>query len=75
MLHSSDPETMRQMGYRVVDALVEYWQSLPNRPIGKRTDRAELERLLNEPTPQQPQPFEQVLDEFLHKTQVATYPP
>ncbi|MCX7925113.1 MAG: aminotransferase class V-fold PLP-dependent enzyme [Fimbriimonadales bacterium] len=62
-----DAETMRQMGYRVVDALVDYWQSLPARPLGKRPPREALERLLNEPTPQQPQSFEAVLDEFLQK--------
>lgn len=58
---------MRQMGYRVVDLLVDYWQSLPTRPIGKRADRACLEALLNEPTPDQPQPFERVLQEFLQR--------
>ncbi|GIV10599.1 MAG: L-2,4-diaminobutyrate decarboxylase [Fimbriimonadales bacterium] len=62
-----DPEAMRQMGYRVVDALVDYWQSLPDRPIGKRADRIDLERLLHESTPIDAQPFEQVLEEFLHK--------
>lgn len=62
-----DADVMRQMGYRVVDALVDYWQSLPSRPLGTRPDRATLENLLNEPTPQQPQPFETVLDEFLQK--------
>ncbi|MCS7273727.1 MAG: aminotransferase class V-fold PLP-dependent enzyme [Fimbriimonadales bacterium] len=62
-----DPETMRQMGYRVVDTLVAYWQSLPARPIGTRPAPAMLEALLNEPTPTTPQPFEQVLNEFLEK--------
>jgi len=62
-----DAETMRQMGYRVIDLLVDYWQNLPNRPIGKRAELATLEPLLAEPTPTAPQPFEQVLDEFLQK--------
>ncbi len=62
-----DADTMRQMGYRVVDALVDYWQSLHERPLGKRPPREALELLLTEPTPQQPQPFETVLDEFLQK--------
>jgi aromatic-L-amino-acid decarboxylase len=62
-----DAETMRQMGYRVIDLLVDYWQSLPDRPIGRRADLATLEPLLAEPTPTAPQPFEQVLDEFLQK--------
>jgi aromatic-L-amino-acid decarboxylase len=62
-----DAETMRRMGYRVIDLLVDYWQGLPNRPIGARADRATLEPLLAEPTPTAPQPFEQALDEFLQK--------
>lgn len=62
-----DPESMRQMGYRVVDTLVAYWQSLASRPIGQRAERLHLESLLNEPTPTTPQPFEQVLEEFLNK--------
>jgi aromatic-L-amino-acid decarboxylase len=62
-----DAETMRQMGYRVIDLLVDYWQTLPDRPIGNRAERATLEPLLAEPTPTAPQPFEQVLDEFLRK--------
>ena len=60
-----DAETMRQMGYRVIDLLVDYWQSLPDRPIGRRADLATLAPLLAEPTPTAPQPFEQALDEFV----------
>jgi aromatic-L-amino-acid decarboxylase len=62
-----DAERMRQMGYRVIDLLVDYWQTLPDRPIGNRAELAKLEPLLAEPTPTAPQPFEQVLDEFLRK--------
>ncbi len=62
-----DSETMRQMGYRVVDTLVDYWRTLPDRPIGTRPHPETLQAMLSEPTPTQPTPFEQVLDEFLHK--------
>jgi Glutamate decarboxylase and related PLP-dependent proteins len=62
-----DAERMRQMGYRVIDLLVDYWQTLPDRPIGNRAELATLEPLLAEPTPTAPQPFEQVLDEFVQK--------
>ncbi|MEN3001316.1 MAG: aminotransferase class V-fold PLP-dependent enzyme [Armatimonadota bacterium] len=61
------PETMRQMGYRLIDLLVDYWQSLPQQPIGRRPPREELEPLLAEPLPTTPQPFEQVLQEFQQK--------
>lgn len=62
-----EPETMRHLGYRVIDTLVDYWQSLPERPIGTRPTREAMETLLNEPLPTTPQPFEAVLDEFLTK--------
>ncbi|GBC93971.1 L-2,4-diaminobutyrate decarboxylase [bacterium HR15] len=62
-----DPETMRQMGYHIIDLLVDYWQHLPQQPIGRRPSREELESLLMEPIPTTPQPFEQVLHEFQQK--------
>ncbi len=55
------------MGYRIIDLLVDYWQSLPRQPIGRRPTREELERLLAEPIPTAPQSFEQVLVEFQQK--------
>ena len=60
-----DAETMRHMGYRVVDTLVDYWQRLPELPLGKRPSPEALAPLLSEPTPQTPQPFEAVLNAFL----------
>lgn len=62
-----DPDTMRQIGYRVIDTLVDYWQNLPERPIGTRPSREAMEALLNEPIPQTPQPFDSVLDAFLEE--------
>jgi glutamate/tyrosine decarboxylase-like PLP-dependent enzyme len=62
-----EPERMREMGYRVVDMLVDYWQKLPHQPIGSRPPREVLEPLLAEPIPIAPQPFEQVLQEFQQK--------
>jgi aromatic-L-amino-acid decarboxylase len=62
-----EPEQMRQMGYRVVDMLVDYWQQLPHQPIGSRPPREVLEPLLAEPIPTTPQPFDQVLQEFQQK--------
>ncbi|MER3402305.1 MAG: hypothetical protein C4337_03160 [Armatimonadota bacterium] len=62
-----DPETMRRIGYQIIDRLVDYWQNLPNRPIGTRPARETLEALLNEPIPHTPQAFESVLSEFEEK--------
>ncbi|MFQ3610778.1 MAG: aspartate aminotransferase family protein [Fimbriimonadales bacterium] len=61
------PDQLRQAGYKVIDTLVDYWQNLHERPIGRRPTRAEMEALLSEPIPTEPQPFEQVLNEFLDK--------
>lgn len=55
------------MGYRVIDLLVDYWQSLSQQPLGRRPPREELEPLLSEPIPTAPQPFETVLQEFQQK--------
>ncbi len=66
-LEFENPETMRQMGYRVIDLLVDYWRTLPERPLGRRPTREAMESLLNEPLPTQAQPFESVLNEFLQK--------
>jgi aromatic-L-amino-acid decarboxylase len=55
---------MRQMGYRVIDLLVDYWQSLPDQPLGKRATRQEMEALLREPLPLHGSPFEEVIRQF-----------
>lgn len=66
-LEFENPETMRRWGYQVIDLLVDYWQTLPERPIGKRPTREAMETLLSEPLPSTPQPFEQVLNQFLEQ--------
>ncbi|MCW5934093.1 MAG: decarboxylase, partial [Fimbriimonadia bacterium] len=55
------PEHMREMGYQVIDALVDYWQNLPESKIGARATRDELESLLRVAPPEQGEPFEAVL--------------
>lgn len=59
-----DPETMRQVGYRVVDMIVEHFSTLRQVPLGRRGERAELARRLQEPIPQQGTPIGQVLEQF-----------
>ena len=47
------PDEMRALGYRVVDAIVEHFERLPETsPVG-RGERPELEALLREPPPEQ----------------------
>lgn len=45
------PDEMRRLGYRAVDLVVEHLQTLPARPVGGPTRRAELEAVLREPLP------------------------
>jgi aromatic-L-amino-acid decarboxylase len=46
-------EEMRNLGYRVVDLLVEHCSDLPQKPVTRRADRVTLEALLREPLPEQ----------------------
>jgi aromatic-L-amino-acid decarboxylase len=57
-------EEMRKLGYAVVDLLVEYVQSLGEERAVVLAERREMEALLREPLPEQPQPMERVLAEF-----------
>lgn len=61
-----DPETMRAMGYRVVDALIEREAVLDDGPAWQGATRARLEELLREPPPDRAQPFESILHQLVH---------
>ena len=55
------PERMREIGYRVVDLLVEHLATLPAQPVGAKGDPAVLIPALNQPAPEQGAEFETVL--------------
>ncbi|MBZ5612019.1 MAG: decarboxylase [Acidobacteriia bacterium] len=55
------PERMREIGYRVVDCLVEHLATLPTQPVGAKADPAVLIPALQEPAPEQGAEFETVL--------------
>lgn len=59
------PDQMRALGYRVVDAIVEHFEKLPDKPPSRRRTRAALEALLREPPPEHGQPVEAVLEQAL----------
>jgi aromatic-L-amino-acid decarboxylase len=44
-------DQMRELGYRVIDVLVEHFNELRNKPVTSVAERAELERRLREPLP------------------------
>jgi len=58
-----DTETMREMGYRVVDMIVEHLGALPAKPASTCAPREELEARLREPAPQEGAHFESVLEQ------------
>jgi len=43
---------MRELGYRVVDLLVEHFEALPGKPVVRKASRQDLERRLAEPLPE-----------------------
>jgi aromatic-L-amino-acid decarboxylase len=55
-------ERMREIGYQVIDRLVEHLSSLPNQPVGTKGDPASLLRKFAEPAPEQGIEFEAVLE-------------
>src|SRR5207253_1478394 len=66
-----DSATLREMSNEVVTWVVQHFATLPEQPIGRTAGRAETERLLREPPPEQGSDFLQVLEEFQQK--IAPY--
>ena len=46
-----DAEKMRELGYRVVDTLIDQIETLPDQPVGRTASPAELAAKLREPLP------------------------
>src|SRR5215467_5287032 len=57
-------EEMRSLGYRVVDQIVEHFETLANKPVMRVSPRAELEAELREPLPERPTPVDALLDQL-----------
>lgn len=57
-------EEMRSLGYRIVDQIVEHFETLASRPVMRVSPRAELEAELREPLPEEPTPIESLLDQL-----------
>jgi aromatic-L-amino-acid decarboxylase len=55
------PERMREIGYRVVDRIVDHLATLRDQPVGAKGDPAALLAALAEPAPEQGMEFEAVL--------------
>lgn len=58
------PDEMRQLGYRVIDQIVEYYQTVADQPVMRLSPRTELEPRLREPLPEQPADPNSLLDQL-----------
>ncbi len=54
-------DEMRALGHRVVDLLVEHFETLANKPVTRGGTPTELNAALREPIPEQGRPIEEVL--------------
>jgi glutamate/tyrosine decarboxylase-like PLP-dependent enzyme len=57
-------DEMRQLGYRIVDQIVEHFENLSSKPVMRVSPRAELEARLREPLPEQPTPIDSLLEQL-----------
>jgi glutamate/tyrosine decarboxylase-like PLP-dependent enzyme len=57
-------EEMRSLGYRIVDQIVEHFETLANKPVMRVSPRVDLEAELREPLPEEPTPVETLLDQL-----------
>src|SRR5262249_28208170 len=57
-------EEMRQIGYRVVDAIVRHLSTLTDQPVGSKGDPATLLPRFAEPPPEHGTPFPELLDQL-----------
>jgi aromatic-L-amino-acid decarboxylase len=57
-------DEMRSLGYRIVDQIVEHFETLANKPVTRVSPRVELEAELREPLPEEATPIESLLDQL-----------
>lgn len=55
------PAEMRQLGYRVVDLIADHFSRLPEKPVGRKGDPAELRPAFLEPPPDAAVPVDEIL--------------
>ena len=55
------PQEFRTYGYRLVDWVADYWESLEHRPILPSVAPGEVRSRLPEHPPEEPEPFEEVI--------------
>ncbi len=57
-------EEMREIGYRVIDMLVDYYEDRADRPVAEKLDYEALDAILREPLPRKGMPWREALEQF-----------
>jgi len=57
-------EEMREIGYRVIDMLVDYYEDRADRPVAEKLDYEALDAILREPLPREGRPWREALEQF-----------
>ena len=57
-------EEMREIGYAVIDSLLDYSETLNHRRVAPQLDQSALEAILREPMPMQPSDWREVMAQF-----------
>ena len=57
-------DEMREMGYRIIDMLVDYTGAQAQFPVTRALDHATFEEILNEPLPEAASDWQDVLEQF-----------
>ena len=55
---------MREIGYQVIDMLVDYYQDRADRPVAEKLDHEALDAILGEPLPRAGMPWREALAQF-----------
>lgn len=65
-------EDMREIGYAVVDSLLDYYDSRDQRRVAPRLDHAALQAIMREPLPREASDWRDVLTQFQQQVVEAT---
>lgn len=57
-------DEMREIGYRVIDMLVDYHESRADRPVAEKLDHEALDAIPREPLPREGMPWREALAQF-----------
>ncbi len=57
-------DEMRSLGYRIIDQIVEHFETLASKPVMRVSPRVELEAELRESLPEEPAPVDSLLDQL-----------